>query len=75
MRRDDEPFELRESERLSALWQRLEAHYRERLAMLRRKNDGNLTPDATRHLRGQIAEVKRFLALGEPPDPIEVDDQ
>lgn len=52
-------------ERTSALWQKLRAHYTERLAELRTRNDGGLDPQATARLRGQIAEVKILLTLGD----------
>lgn len=67
-------FALLDSDRHSSTWKRLEAHYQGRLAMLRRKNDGQLTGEQTERLRGQIAEIKQFLALGELPAPPETDD-
>ena len=50
----------------SAVWLKLQAHFEERLAVLRSKNDGALPPDETSHLRGRIAQVKEILALGKP---------
>lgn len=50
----------------SAVWLKLQAHLEERLAVLRSKNDGVLTPDETSLLRGRIAQVKEILALGKP---------
>jgi len=53
----------------TALWLKLEAHWRERLDILRRRNDGALSPDETQRLRGEISQLKAFLALsGEPGD-------
>ncbi len=49
----------------SAVWLKLERHYKGRLEELRRKNDGDLDDRATIRLRAQIAECKVFLALGE----------
>jgi hypothetical protein len=51
----------------SALWLKLQAHWRTQLDTLRRRNDGPLSPDETTYLRGRIAQCKAFLALsGEP---------
>lgn len=47
------------------LWLKLKAQYEERLSMLRRANDEDIDEIRTTRLRGQIAEVKRLLALGE----------
>lgn len=53
----------------SALWQKLDAHWRTRLGILRRKNDGFLSHEETIRLRGEISQLKAFLALcGEPGD-------
>jgi hypothetical protein len=67
-------FALLQSDRHSATWKRLEAHYQGRLDMLRRRNDGQLNHEQTERLRGQIFEVKQFLALGDDPAPLETDD-
>lgn len=66
-------FELSQAERMSAVWQRLERHCHERLDTLRRQNDHNLTEAETAKVRGRIAEIKRFLALGDTPAPPEAD--
>lgn len=65
--------ELTESERMSALWQKLAQHYGERLSALRAKNDKPGNPDDTARLRGRIAEVKALLSLGQPKTPIPSD--
>jgi hypothetical protein len=53
----------------TALWLKLEAHWRTQLDTLRRRNDGALSPEETTHLRGRILQCKAFLALsGEPGD-------
>ena len=58
------PFKLDDHERASALWQKLEAHLRERLNMARLKNDGELSEVETARLRGQIFALKSLIALG-----------
>lgn len=57
-------------ERDSALWKRLEKHMNERLEVCRRKNDSrNLSELDTAYLRGEINQLKSFLALAHPsPD-------
>lgn len=69
-------FVLPSDERHSALWKRLEQFTDERLNVLRRRNDGELTPDQTAHLRGRIAEIKhiRDLLAMENPSPAKVAD-
>lgn len=53
----------------SAAWMKVERHLRERLEVLRCRNDGALTVEETSNLRGRIAQVKEILALGIPePD-------
>jgi hypothetical protein len=59
------PFSLTHAEKHSALWVKLTAHYTARLALLRAKNDGNLTPDETSKLRGRILECKVLLGLAD----------
>ena len=54
---------LTENEKLSAVWQKLEAHLTKRLADLRSQNDGDLTHEQTIKLRGRVAELKALLAL------------
>lgn len=62
-------FVIEAHERQTALWQKLEKHYTERLELARKKNDADLDPVATAKARGRIAEIKGFLALGEDPAP------
>lgn len=59
-------FELLPADLTSATWLSLKQHLQDRLATLRAQNDTEQTPEKTARLRGQIAEVKRLLALGEP---------
>lgn len=47
----------------TALWLRLVDHHRVQLAVLRSRNDGDLSPEQTQYLRGRIAQIKAFLAL------------
>lgn len=58
------------ADRQSALWRQLETHCTERLNTLRSKNDSkNLTDLETAYLRGEINQIKAFLALANPgPD-------
>lgn len=55
---------LADHEKNSPVWLKLKKRYEERLAELRAKNDSGMTYEQTLHLRGQIAEVKRLLELG-----------
>lgn len=48
----------------SSLWKRLQAHYEERLRVLRAQNDGDMDDKQTARMRGRIAEIKGFLVLG-----------
>jgi len=50
----------------SSTWIKIKDHLNERLNALRLQNDGDKTPDETSKLRGRIAELKMFLAIGEP---------
>lgn len=62
-----EKFKLSDGERNHPLWLRLEAHMKERLEQLRVQNDKPQSELDTAALRGQIAEMKRFINLGKPP--------
>ena len=53
------------TDKASALWRTLSAHYTARLLMLREQNDQRKSPEDTAYLRGQIAEIKEFMRLGE----------
>ena len=59
-------LELTEHERESDLWKRIKAHYEERLASLRRKNDSSHDPIKTADIRGQIKDAKYLLSLDTP---------
>lgn len=58
------PF-LNQTERDSALWKKLQAHFEARLATLRARNDAELDPVKTARLRGRIAELKTTLLLAQ----------
>jgi hypothetical protein len=60
------PFVLTQSERTSPLWGRLEEHLNKRLEAKRRQNDARVPQPDTDFLRGEIAQLKAFLALGKP---------
>lgn len=62
---------LKKHEIDSALWQKLEAHLKEKLTSLRAQNDAELGPEATSKLRGRIAEVKSLLSLGEIQETVQ----
>lgn len=61
---------LSPQDRQSALWRQLEEHFTERLNVMRSKNDSkNLSEIETAYLRGEINQIKAFLALATPgPD-------
>ncbi len=61
-------LELNDRDLQSELWLKLQPFLQARLAMLRRKNDTDLSPEQTAALRGRIAELKNLLAAGESRD-------
>jgi|TARA_R100000656_G_scaffold14312_1_gene14291 hypothetical protein len=67
VRRDD-TFDLTDSDRSSATWQKLYDAYTSRLASLRMHNDKDQDATTTAFIRGQIKEVKRVLELNIPDD-------
>ena len=66
-----EPVVLTSVDRATELWRKLEKHYEAKLAMLRAKNDNQKGEAETAALRGQIREVKEFLAIGDEKRPFE----
>ncbi len=60
-------FTLDRHERDSAVWKRLKAHLESELDIQRKKNDGDLPPDQTNRVRGNIARIKALLALDRDP--------
>lgn len=62
-------FKLPEEMRTSGFWAQLSLMIQARLDVMRRRNDQPLTPSETDTLRGHIACLKSFIALGkEPPN-------
>lgn len=57
---------LTPGEQQSPVWQKLKAHYEERLHILRAENDAAMPEVRTANQRGRIAEIKALLQLGEP---------
>jgi hypothetical protein len=60
-----ERFALSAVDRKSPVWRALCAHYTDRLAMLRAKNDSTQSAEQTEKLRGRIDEIKAFLNLAD----------
>lgn len=56
-----EPHEVR-----TDLWKKIEQYFTERLEIHRAKNDQDKSDIQTAKLRGQIAECKHILSLGQP---------
>lgn len=64
------PIELQAPERVltwedqhSATWQRLKAYLEKEIDLTRKKNDCDLSAEATATLRGEIKALKKVLAL------------
>lgn len=64
---------LTKEERDHPIWLKLKAEYEARLAQLRSSNDKDMGDTETAKQRGRIAEVKRFLEIGEEKKVIEVE--
>lgn len=58
---------LTSHQRTSDTWLAVTKYCEERLAELRRQNDGDLDPTRTAKQRGRIAEIQKFLRAGEEP--------
>jgi hypothetical protein len=58
---------LNERQRGSDTWLLVTKYCEDRLAELRRQNDGDLDERRTARLRGRIAEIQKFLRAGEDP--------
>ena len=61
--------QLRQIDFDSDAWFRFRQDAEERLARLRVKNDFDLPPEETARVRGQIAELKYWLAQPAPEPP------
>jgi hypothetical protein len=57
-------FVLSEHDKSQGLWLRLKAHFEDRLADARQRNDAALSEPETASLRGEIRCLKRLMALG-----------
>jgi hypothetical protein len=55
----------------STTWMRFRQFAIERLEELRQRNDGDLDEAETQRVRGQIAELKHWLALDHPTPTLE----
>ncbi len=65
-------FRLTESDKASGLWLRLRAHFDDRLAAARMRNDDpTLDPAATAAIRGEIKVLKLLIRLDAERPPIE----
>lgn len=69
-----ESFILTPAEVNTPVWNKLERHLRRRLEAARERNDGELTPEQTALVRGEIKALKGLLALGRPLPPIPAGD-
>ena len=70
-------MKLTETEKNSALWQKISNYLSERLNSLRVYNDGDiniLTDVQTATVRGQIKEVKSFQAMATRPENMDSDE-
>jgi len=70
-------MKLTETEKNSALWQKISSYLNERLNSLRAYNDGDiniLTDVQTATVRGQIKEVKAFQAMATRPENMDSDE-
>ena len=54
-------------QRSSDVWLLVTKYCEERMAQLRRENDGDLDERRTAKIRGRIAEIQKFLRAGEEP--------
>lgn len=58
-------FHLSDQEKAQPLWLRLKAHLEDRLAIMRARNDVVQPEDQTAANRGEIACLKKLIALGD----------
>lgn len=64
-------MQLTQNQSDSALWQLISEEMKERLQVLRERNDGNLLQEDTQILRGQIRTFKEILSWADKPVNIE----
>lgn len=60
-------MKLTEAEKQSALWEKLKAHFDERLQSFRKQNDQDLNERQTAEIRGRIKELKYVIDLETSP--------
>ena len=63
------------NDRQSPTWRKLRDHFEQRLQELREKNDNDLGELATAKLRGQLAEIRYLLALGDQDPATEANEE
>ena len=63
------PFTLTAEDRQSSLWRRREAHFTERLARARARNDHPMPETDTASIRGEIKILRELIKLGKPGQP------
>jgi len=71
---DFDEFKLTETDKNSAVWQKLKNYLSAELNNLRKQNDESLSEVATMFLRGKIERNKEILALGESPEPVDLEE-
>ena len=71
---DFDEFKLTETDKNSAVWQKLKNYLSVELNNLRKQNDESLSEVATMFLRGKIERNKEILALGEDPEPVDLEE-
>jgi len=57
---------LSQEDLASPVWQKLRVYLQARIDSHRRKNDNDLSPEATAKLRGRLAEAQLILKLENP---------
>ena len=60
-------MQLTQNQSDSALWQLISEEMKDRLQVLRERNDGNLEGQETQLLRGQIKAYKEILSWADQP--------
>lgn len=69
MNKPPDRFVLTPQDRDSATWQRLAAHFNERIQTLHNKLELNQTPEETAMLRGEIKAYRNLLSLAKDLPP------
>lgn len=63
-------FQLSDYDKSTLLWARLKVHLEERLERARTRNDHPQPEFTTAQIRGEIAVLKYFIALGNDRPPL-----